>query len=520
MLLIIDVGLYQTWGVRIDRTLLTYIDTPTLMLASVSVFQMITGSIFWVVISLAFIKLFQSVITTKMVAIEKGNWVQLPVLFFITIALIIPIRGGLQLIPINQSNVYFSNKMFANHAAINFVWNFSNTLSFKIEDENPYKMFDDLTAQKIIDKNRAPLLIATNDSILNTQKPNVILLIWEGLTAKVVGPLGGEKEVTENLNKLVREGIFFTNFYANGDRTDKGIPSILSGYYPQPIRKIMRMPNKSRSLPMLPQKMIDLGYETSFYYGGDTNFGNMNTYLRNAGISNIIEGSEFDKKDWNSKWGVHDHIFMERFTKDLSQPQIEPFFKIALTLSSHEPYEFPDTFKFGRATEVNKFRSSHAYTDKVIGEFIKKAKTQSWWENTLIIIVADHGHGLPERKGYFNAPSRFKIPMLWLGGALAKRDTIVSTISAQTDLSYTLLQTLNQDPSDFKWGKNIFNNSESQYAHYIFNKGFGIINKNGIYVYDFISNKAFEEKGTSTKKLDSLGKAILQNSYQDFLDRK
>jgi phosphoglycerol transferase MdoB-like AlkP superfamily enzyme len=490
------------------------------MLASVSVFQMINGSIFWVVISLVFIKLFQSVISKKMVAIEKGSWVQLPVLFFITIALIIPIRGGFQLIPINQSNVYFSNKMFANHAAINFVWNFSNTLSFKIEDQNPYKMFDDLTAQKIIDKNRAPLLIATNDSILNTQKPNVILLIWEGLTAKVVGPLGGEKEVTENLNKLVKEGIFFTNFYANGDRTDKGIPSILSGYYPQPIRKIMRMPNKSRSLPMLPQKMIDLGYKTSFYYGGDTNFGNMNTYLRNAGISNIIEGREFDKKNWNSKWGVHDHVFMERFTKDLSQPQIEPFFKIALTLSSHEPYEFPQTFKFGRDTEVNKFRSSHAYTDKVIGEFIKKAKTQSWWENTLIIIVADHGHGLPERKGYFNVPSRFKIPMLWLGGALAKRDTIVSTISAQTDLSFTLLQILNQDPSDFKWGKNIFNNSESQYAHYIFNKGFGIIDKNGIYVYDFISNKAFEEKGTSTKKLDSLGKAISQNSYQDFLDRK
>lgn len=520
LLLIIDVGLYKTWGVRIDSTLLTYIDTPELMLASISAFQMIMGSVVWVVISIVFIKLFKSVISKRMVAIEKESWFQLPVLFFITIALIIPIRGGLQLIPINQSNVYFSIKMFANHAAINFVWNFFNTLSFKIEDENPYKVFDDLTAQKIIDKNRAPLLIATNDSILNTQKPNIILLIWEGLTAKVVGPLGGEIEVTENLNKLVKEGIFFTNFYANGDRTDKGIPSILSGYYPQPIRKIMRMPNKSRSLPMLPQKMIDLGYKTSFYYGGDTNFGNMNTYLRNAGISNIIEGREFDKKNWNSKWGVHDHVFMERFTKDLSQPQIEPFFKIALTLSSHEPYEFPQTFKFGRDTEVNKFRSSHAYTDKVIGEFIKKAKTQSWWENTLIIIVADHGHGLPERKGYFNAPSRFKIPMLWLGGALAKRDTIVSTISAQTDLSFTLLQILNQDPSDFKWGKNIFNNSESQYAHYIFNKGFGIIDKNGIYVYDFISNKAFEEKGTSTKKLDSLGKAISQNSYQDFLDRK
>ena len=165
LLLIIDVGLYQTWGVRIDRTLLTYIDTPELMLASVSNFQMIMGSIVWVVISIVFIVLFKNVISKRMVAIRNGSWFQLPVLFFITIALIIPIRGGLQLIPVNQSNVYFSNKMFANHAAVNFVWNFFNTLSFKIEDENPYKVFDDLTAQKIIDNNRVPLLIATNDFI-------------------------------------------------------------------------------------------------------------------------------------------------------------------------------------------------------------------------------------------------------------------------------------------------------------------------------------------------------------------
>ncbi len=72
---------------------------------------------------------------------------------------------------------------------------------------------------------------------------------------------------------------------------------------------------------MLPKKMEDLGYKTSFYYGGDLNFGNMNTYLRNAGIDNFVDGSDFDKKDWNSKWGAHDHVFMERFAKDLSKKQ-------------------------------------------------------------------------------------------------------------------------------------------------------------------------------------------------------
>ncbi|WP_243456771.1 LTA synthase family protein [Polaribacter batillariae] len=321
----------------------------------------------------------------------------------------------MQTIPVNQSNVYFSDKMFANHAAINFIWNFFNVLSHKSDTGNPYKFFDDVVAKKIISKRRKPLLTATKDSILNNPKPNVILIIWESLTAKVVGSLGGEPHVTENLNRLSKEGILFTNFYANGDRTDKGIPAILSGYYPQPTKSIMKMPNKTRSLPMLPQKMIDLGYETSFYHGGDLNFGNMNTYLRNSGITHFVDGDDFDKKDWNSKWGAHDHIFMKRFADDLKGAQKEPFFKIALTLTSHEPYEIIGDYKFGKDTDENKFRSAHAYTDQVIGDFIENAKQQPWYKNTLIIIIADHGHRSPKHEGVFNSPKKFKIPMLWLG---------------------------------------------------------------------------------------------------------
>ena len=151
---------------------------------------------------------------------------------------------------------------------------------------------------------------------------------------------------------------------------------------------------------------------------------------------------------------------------------------------------------------------------------LKMQKKQAWWKNTLIILIADHGSNLPERKEYFNAPSRFKIPMLWLGGALAKKDTIINTLSSQVDFASTLLETLHQDSSDFKWGHNIFKNTQNPYVHYTFNKGFGTMDKNGIYVYDYVSNQAIIEKGTSTKKLDSLGKAITQNTYDDFLNRK
>ncbi|WP_299671703.1 LTA synthase family protein [uncultured Polaribacter sp.] len=520
LLLIIDASLYQSWGVRLDATLLTYLNTPEVMIASVSNFQMISGIVFWVLSSFLFIKIFKTTINKVVKNVHTGNWLETPIFLFITAALIIPLRGGLQTIPVNQSNVYFSNKMFANHASNNFVWNFFNTLSHNTDTTNPYVFFSDEVAKNTINKRRNKLLAANTDHILNTAKPNVILIIWESLTAKVVGSLGGEPHVTENLNRLSKEGILFTNFYANGDRTDKGIPAILSGYYPQPTKSIMKMPNKTRSLPMLPQKMMDLGYKTSFYHGGDLNFGNMNTYLRNAGITDFVEGSDFDKKDWNSKWGAHDHIFMKRFEKDLKGKQQTPFFKIALTLTSHEPFEILGDYKFGKDTEENKFRSAHAYTDKIIGAFIAFSKKQPWYKNTLIVIMPDHGHSLPKHAETFNSPKKFKIPMLWLGGALHKKGIEVNTISSQVDFPYTLLDLLKGDTSEFTFSKNLFNTSEEQYVHYIFNNGFGTLTKDGIFVYDFTSKKAILEEGSNTAALDSLGKAIIQNAYQDFLDRK
>ena len=520
LLLLIDAGLYQAWGVRLDTSLLPYLNTPTLMISSASYFQLLSGIFSWLLISFVFIKLFQKIYKTSSVKITFGRWLEIPLFLLITVTLIIPIRGGFQTIPINQSNVYFSDQMFANHASINFIWNFFNTITHNPDGENPYVYFDDEVALNIINKTKSKLLKADTDTILNTTTPNIILILWESLPAKIVGSLGGEPDVTPNLNSLSQEGILFTNFYANGDRTDKGIPAVLSGYYPPPVKRIMRMPNKTRSLPMLPKELEKLGYNTSFYYGGDLNFGNMNTYLRNAGINKIIDGSEFDKKNWNSKWGAYDDVFMKRFAKDLSTKQEEPFFKIALTLTSHEPYEIKGAYKFGKDTEDNKFRSAHTYTDEVIGNFIAFAKQQDWYKNTVIVIMSDHGHSSPKHEGPYFSPKKFRIPMLWLGGAINPNIQKIHTFSSQVDFSYTLLELLKGNNKDFVFSKNIFNNADEQFAHYTFNKGYGTLRKNGVFVYDFVSNKTILNEGKNTSQLDSLGKAITQNAYQDFLDRK
>lgn len=523
LLMLIDLELYGSWGMRLDSTPLMYLNTPLEMIASISTVALIISIFVWLISSLLYAYLFSKVIDKMIGVPEKGAVWQFPILLFFTASLILVIRGGLQTIPINQSNVYFSDKMFANHAAVNFAWNFSHSLTHQSFDMvNPYTELDETKAENIVKEARISLINTEKDStnypILNTNKPNIILIVWESLTAKIVGPLGGEPNVTENFNQLTKEGILFDHFYANGDRSDKGLVAILSGYPSQPHTSIIKIPNKTRNLPMLSQKMINLGYSTSFSYGGDLNFGNMNTYFRQGGISHFVDGDNFDDEDWNSKWGAHDHLLMKKFLEDRNIEK-QPFFSIVFTLSSHEPFEFPDIYKFGNDTEENKFRSAQAYTDKTIGNFIAQAKKQAWWNNTLIVIVADHGHPLPTHSGPFNSPKRFQIPMLWLGGALAQKNIRNSNYGSQSDIAYSLLSVLGADPSDFKWGNNIFKSSPNHFAHFVFNKGFGIIDKNGCVVYDYVSKKRILTEGKPEENIETLGKAYTQTTYQDYLNR-
>jgi phosphoglycerol transferase MdoB-like AlkP superfamily enzyme len=134
--------------------------------------------------------------------------------------------------------------------------------------------------------------------------------------------------------------------------------------------------------------------------------------------------------------------------------------------------------------------------------------------------MSDHGHSSPKHEGPYFSPKKFRIPMLWLGGAVNKKIKEISNFSSQVDFSYTLLDLLNGDKKDFVFSKNIFAVSDDQYAHYTFNKGFGTVTKNGTFIYDYVSKKPILSEGKYTEKLDSLGKAITQNSYEDFLERK
>jgi phosphoglycerol transferase MdoB-like AlkP superfamily enzyme len=517
LLIVIDLQVFNTWGYRIDATPLYYLKSPKEAWASVS-----SSPIFQLILSFILLLIVASYIVYRVITKNINSWVytpnryMVPLVLVITAALIIPIRGGFQLAPMNQSTVYFSNNNFANIAAVNATWNFFGSLvNGNYEKVNPFTY---LPKEELTNNIKELYSRSGNTDFVikkEIQKPNVLLIVWESFTQKVIAKTINGVEVTPNFNRLKKEGIYFSNCFASGDRTDKGLPAILSGYPAQPINSIIIEPNKSAKLPVLSKNFEENGYSTSFYYGGEAEFANIKSYLYGANFQRIITKNDFESKDWNSKWGAHDHVVFNKLLNELSsKPQ--PFFSTMLTLSSHEPFEIPRESKISGDDETSKFFDSMNYADESLGEFIESAKKQPWWQNTIVIIVADHGHRLPETN---QKTDDFRIPMLWLGGALNKTGVEIGNYTSQIDIASTLLHQLGINSYAYNWSKNIFDQKTKQWAFYCFNNGFGFTQPQKDLIFDNVGKKIIQQNGIITPKDIEYGKSLMQRMYQDYLDK-
>ncbi|MCR6641399.1 MAG: LTA synthase family protein [Sporocytophaga sp.] len=348
-------------------------------------------------------------------------------------------------------------------------------------------------------------------------RKNIILIIWESFTAKALNDVEG-KQIIPRFKELIKEGIYFDNIYASGDRSEKGIIALLSGYPAQPTASIITFPGKTTKLSTLPLQFKKDKYFTSFYYGGEMEFANIKSYLYHCGFDKLTGIEAFEKKDQNSKWGAHDDVVLKRMLSDTKSLK-EPFFNTLFTLSSHEPFEIPEKPLLSPDTRERMFLNSLHYTDASIGTFIDEAKKQPWWDNTLIIITADHGHAMPGNDIATHQPQEFKIPMLWLGGALAKKDTIITQLGSQTDLASTLLSQFDKSSDGFRFSRDLLSPCKNPFAYYAFNNGFGLMNDSCKVVYDNVSNQPVYKEGSVDNQSINKGRAYLQVSFQDYLNK-
>jgi len=429
----------------------------------------------------------------------------------LTLLLFIAIRGGIGIASLTTSTAYFSKNQFANHAAINPVWNVGFSLTESDDLQRKYMYYSDKKRQELL----KPLNQGngTVTKLLNTNRPNIILIITESLTAKALEATGGRADIMPRLNQLVKEGIVFTDLYAASDRTDKGIAAVLAGYPSLPGSSPLKYQKLTEKLAFIPHKLNAEGYTSEFYYGGTLEFANYRSFLVQAGFDKMISDNDFPPADRKSKWGAFDHVVFDRFLADTPDND-NNFFKTILTLTSHEPFETPVAPVFSGNDDETKFMNSLHYTDGALGNFIKEAKTRKWWNNTLVIIIADHGSRMPGNSDNFDK-ARFHIPMIWLGGALNTKDTIIDNLSSQTDMAATLFAQLGINADEFKFSKNIISSGYVAYSFFTFSNGFGFQKPGKLLLYNTITN-TFTGSEQSPDSTDAKqGKAILQSLYQD-----
>ncbi len=516
-IVVCDLPAYASWGYRLDATPLRYLTTPSEAIASVSHLPVFWIGLGWVILIVFVLRLLNKFIKRSPEILGRPQKL-LPIYAILVFLLgihILPIRGGIQLAPINQSSVYFSQQAFANHSAVNVTWNFFNSLTQDYDrGPNPFVYINEVRAKVIRDS----IFHSLNDttSIISAGlKPNIIVIIWESGTQKIINQNYEHIPVSPGFSKLIQEGVYFSNIYATGDRTDKGIVGVLSGYPAQPVTSIIKNPTKSAKLPTLPAALEKQSYQTAFTYGGELEFANMKAYLLGCGFNQFISKNDFSDKDQNSKWGAHDGVVADTLLNNLRKTK-EPFFSTWLTLSSHEPFETPVKSVFSGSDETSLFMNSLHYTDSVLYHFIEACKKESFWKNTIVVIIADHGHPKPETNHQID---RFKIPMLWLGGALNKKGLEITTIGSQTDLAATLLHQLGLNSESFVWSRNLLSKSYKPSAYFSFNNGFGYTQGNDYFIFDNNTKNTIEQSGSVSMPFIETGKAIQQRSFGDYLSK-
>lgn len=509
-----NIALYGYWGFPLDSTPVFFLlSSPSAAMASVEWWQGLLG-LFAIGVVMAFILLLFHLLWRKwggdVFLFKTGHWQWLPMLI-LTALLFLPIRGGVTVSTMNTGKAYFSSVQELNHAAVNPLFSFMESVSRSEDFAAQYRFMDDKDAHRIYhDLYNAP----SADSVISVlrpgvKRPNVFIIVMESFSDTITHVPG----VTPNLNRLKQEGIYFSRFYANSFRTDRGLVSVLYGYPSPATVSLMKYPRKTAAMPSLAAHLEKAGYEAAYYYGGDADFTNMRSFLINQGFRKITSDVDFPVSERLSKWGVPDHLLFRRAEKDiLSWPANgKPRLTVIQTSSSHEPFDVP----YHRLND--KILNAFAYSDSCVGAFVQALYKSKQWSNSVVIMVPDHLGAWPQHADNFK-PWRYHIPLVWVGGAI-REPMVVKTLGSQQDIAATLLSQLGIEHKNMIFSKDMLNPAFNHFAFFLPNDGIGMITEDKELIYDNQLKKTVYDAGKKKSNNLKAGKALLQVLFDDISKR-
>ncbi|MBQ9645708.1 MAG: sulfatase-like hydrolase/transferase [Prevotella sp.] len=515
MAFVADASLYAFWGTKLDASCLQYLAQPEGIAASVSAGYLAVRIVGIALLAVVIWWLYGKLLPSA-AAVRVGGRQRQPVrrrigetlLYVACIPLmVIGIRGGVDESTTNIGQVYYSQNQFLNHSAVNPVFNFLYTLLHQLGNLSQYQFFEPAESESLTASVYTTESQPT-DTLLRTDRPDVVIILMES---------AGEEfaSVMPRLQQLKREGISFTQCYANSWRTDRGTVCALSGYPSFPTLSVMKMPAKSGTLPGIAATLRSHGYQTSYLYGGDINFTNMRSYLISTGWERLTSMDDYSMAErLTAQWGVRDDItFGTLYDQIVGHDATDgPALFGYSTLSSHEPWDVP--YKQLDDEVLNAF----AYLDDCLGRFVDRIRQTPQWDNLLIVLLPDHGinyasvdQSVPLQKNH--------IPMVWIGGAV-KGPREVATICNQTDLAATLLGQMGLPHRDFMFSRDVLS-ATYVYPTAVHNYGNAqmLLDSTGYILYDFDAQQLTISQSTDADRLLRVNKAILQTTTTDISNR-
>ena len=499
-----DTSLYPFWGFKLDASCLQYLSTPTEAMASVSAGYMVVRFVVWLLAAFIIYKGY------PVFRLRPASKKLLRTLFYLLLlpVVVIGIRGGMHESTTNIGQVYFSQNQFLNHSAVNPVFSFLSSLEKTASDIPEYHFMEEPERAALM-RDIYPTVSEQPDTLLRTSRPDIVIILLESCGGIFTDDIGGRKDIMPRFNKLVDEGVYFSNFYANSYRTDRGTLCTWSGYPSFPRSSVMKMPAKTRFLPGIAKSLLKEGYHTSYIYGGDINFTNMRSYLVTIGFDQFCWMKDYTmEQQRTSKWGVRDDITFATLYDQITAPKANGTHRLIgySTLSSHEPWDVPTH----RLSE--EIPNAFNYLDECLGNFIDKIRQTPQWDNLLVVLLPDHGYS------YFGVDETHElhdhVPMLWLGGAL-RGPRRVEQFCNQTDLPATLLGQLGLPHDDYLFSRDVMSrNYTYPFAVHTYNNGITMKDSTGFAVYDLNVNRIIVDKGTDARHLIRRGMAILQTASE------
>ncbi len=268
-------------------------------------------------------------------------------------------------------------------------------------------------------------------------KLNVVVVSSESFGAEFSKLHGSKKDWTPNFDAYAKQGLWFANTYASGTRTVRGLEAITSSFPPIPTVSILRRPG-NQGIGSWGKVMDDLGYQSSFLYGGYGYFDDMNTFFAGNGFQ-VLDRTDIDQVRFENVWGVADEDLFDRAIQHYGEQYQagKPFFSIIMTTSNHKPFTFrPGLEQEGIKPEGGGRQSGVRYADYALGYFLREAAKQPWFDDTIFVVVADHGARV---YGKAEIPlETYEIPlMVYSPKHIAPRQ--IDTLMTQIDIAPTVL---------------------------------------------------------------------------------